>query len=244
MNRLYQQDLAFIQALGFGGFALGAASEIIRQLRSSATAVRCVVDVGCGAGPLSTALVDARFEVTGIDVSGELLAIAGSVCPAARFIHASIYDVEIPECQAILAVGEPLTYHDGDGAEDRVRGFFQRASETLPCGGMLIFDLIELGEPSLAGRVWRTGEDWAVLAETQEDQSARSLIRTIDTFRRVGNLYRRGREMHRVRLFDRGEVCGWLEQAGFCARTANAYGDFRLAPRRRAFFCTRVRLES
>jgi SAM-dependent methyltransferase len=239
MATLYGQDLAFIQAKGFSDLARGAAPEIVRLLRSAATPVRRVVDLGCGAGPLSAALVKAGFEVTGIDVSDELLSFARGACPSARFIHASIYDLEIPKCEAILAVGEPLTYHEADGGEGRVRGFVRRASETLTSGGMLIFDVIEMGEPSLAGRFWRSGEDWAVLSETEEDPGAKSLIRRVETFRKVGDLYRRGREVHRVRLFDTGEVCGWLETAGFNLTSAQSYGDFRLAQRRRAFFCTR-----
>ena len=239
MDGIYQQDLAFIQATGFSEFAWGAAPEILRRLRSAGTTMRRVVDVGCGAGPLSAALVDAGFEVTGIDVSEELLSISRCACPSARFIRGSIYDLEIPACEAILAVGEPLTYHDGDGAEERVRGLFQGASETLPPGGILIFDIIEVGEPPLSGRFWKSGDDWAVLVNTAEDQSSRTLVREIETFRRVGELYRRGREVHRVRLFDGAEVCGWLEAAGFGVTTAVEYGEFRLPPRRRAFFCTR-----
>lgn len=238
MSSLYQPDLAFIQASGFADFARGAAPEIVRQLSSAGT-VRRVVDVGCGAGPLTAALAHAGFEVTGIDVSTELLRFARAVCPSAHFIPGSIYDQRIPACDAILAVGEPLTYHDGGGAEDQVREFFQRASEALPSSGLLIFDLIELGDPSLAGHFWKTAEDWAVLSETQEDQKARNLVRTIETFRKVGDLYRRGREVHQVRLFDRTQVCGWLQQAGFSVTTSDSYGEFRLPPRRRAFFCVR-----
>lgn len=239
MNGLYQEDLAYIQAAGFGDFARGAAPEIVRLLRSASTDVRRVVDLGCGAGPLSAVLVEVGFEVTGIEVSKELLKIARGACPASRFIHGSIYDQRIPACEAILAIGEPLTYNEADGAEKRVREFFQRASEALPRGGMLIFDLIELGEPSLSGRSWKAGEDWAVLSETEDNPGARLLVRNIETFRKVDGSYRRGREVHRVRLFDRDEVSAWLEVAGFNVVTATSYGEFRLAARRRAFFCTR-----
>jgi len=43
-----------------------------------------------------------------MDNSAELVAIARAAVPRARFIHKSIYDAEIPACEAILAVGEPL----------------------------------------------------------------------------------------------------------------------------------------
>ena len=203
--------------------------------------VRRVLDAGCGAGPLARALADAGFEVTGIDPSAELLKVARAAAPAARFIQGSIYDVELPVCEAIVALGEPLTYHeDATDADQRVRGFFERASAVLPSGGVLIFDIIECGEPTLAGRSSSSGHDWAVLVETTEDARSRTLVRHIETFRAAGDLYRRGREVHRVRLFDTAELCRQLAGCGFAVETANAYGSQALAPRRRAFFATRA----
>ncbi|HZY72903.1 MAG TPA: class I SAM-dependent methyltransferase [Edaphobacter sp.] len=240
MEPLYQRDLAYIHAAAYGGLARGAAPEIVRLLKSAAIAVRRVVDVGCGAGPLTAQLVADGFEVTGVDPSAELLAIARTVAPGARFVNSSIYETDLPACEAIVAVGEPLTYHaEGTDADRLVRSFFQRASAALPRGGMLIFDVIETGELSLSGRSWGSADDWAVLVETREDPDARALVRTIETFRRVDGMYRRGRELHRVRLFDTGEILSQLAACGFATETAQAYGALRLAPRRRAFFCTR-----
>jgi hypothetical protein len=96
----------------------------------------------------------------------------------------------MPACEAIIALGEPLTYHEeGVDADGLVHSFFRASSDILPAGGMLIFDVIELGDPSLAGRYWSSGEDWVVLAETEEDQSSRTLVRRIETFRRVDHFY-------------------------------------------------------
>ncbi len=242
MESLYKQDLAYIQAAAFGGLAKGAAPEIVRLLKSATIQIRKVVDAGCGAGPLTAALVEAGFEVTGIDSSAELLAIARAAAPRAHFVNASIYDAEIPDCEAIVAFGEPLTYHtEGADADSLVQSFFQRVSDILPAGGMLIFDVIELGEPSLAGRFWSSGEEWAVLVDTWEDQDSQTLVRSIETFRRVDHLYRRGSEIHRVRLFDTGILCSQLAACGFATETAQSYGMQRLGPRRRAFFSTRMR---
>jgi len=105
---------------------------------------------------------------------------------------------------------------------------------------MLIFDVIEPGAPSLAGRFWSSGDDWAVLVDTREDQDSRVLVRDIQTFRQVDRLYRRGREIHRVRLFDTPTLCQQLATCGFAVETAQAYGAQRLGPRRRAFICTRM----
>lgn len=113
-------------------------------------------------------------------------------------------------------------------------------SSVLPAGGIFIFDTIELGAPSLAGRSWSSGEDWAVLVETTEDQSEQRLARRIETFRRIGKLYRRGHELHMLRLFDAQMLCGVLSSCGFAVKTALSYGKQQLLPRRRAFFATRL----
>jgi SAM-dependent methyltransferase len=241
MQSLYQRDLAYVHAAAFETVARGAAVEIVRRLKSSKTQVRRVMDVGCGSGPLTKALVDAGFEVTGVDPSAELLELARANVPAAHFIHASIYDVPMLDHEAVVAVGEPLTYHPEEAyADNLISDFFQRVAGALPQGGILIFDVIGLGEPSLAGRTWSSGDDWAVLVETTENQSERRLVRNIEVFRRVDDAYRRSHEVHTVRLFNVSRLCSQLAACGFAAETSQSYGAQQLPPRRHAFFATRL----
>lgn len=199
------------------------------------------MDMGCGAGPLTRALVDAGFDVTGVDTSAELLQIARANVPTAHFIHASAYDAPIQHYDAVVAVGEPLTYHsEAADADSLVSGFFQRVADALPPDGVFIFDVIGLGVPSLADRTWYSGDDWAVLVETTEDQNERSLIRDIQVFRRVGDNYRRSHEVHRVRLFDISILRNELAACGFAVETYHSYGAQQLPPRRHAFFAKRL----
>jgi SAM-dependent methyltransferase len=235
--QLYQCDLAHIHAVAFESIARGAAGEIVARLERAH--VSRVLDVGCGAGPLTKILVDAGFHVTGIDTSRHLLELARVNVPAAPFVHASVYDIDLRNYEAVVAVGEALTYHPEETDTDNlVHCFFQRVSQALPPGGLLIFDVIGLGEPTLAGRSWRSGADWAILVETTEDQSERRLVRSIETFRRVGNAYRRSHEIHHVRLFDIPALCARLVACGFSVETSSSYGAQQLPPRRRAFFAT------
>jgi SAM-dependent methyltransferase len=241
VQSLYQSDLAYVHATAFEALARGAAGEIVRRLQSSTANIHKVMDVGCGAGPLSRALVDAGFDVTGVDTSAELLRIARANVPTAHFIHASTYDIPILDCDAVVAVGEPLTYHSKTaGADSLVNGFFQRVADALPPGGILIFDVIGLGEPSLAGRSWHSGDDWAVLVETTENQTKRILVRNIEIFRRVRDAYRRSREVHNVRLFDISRLRNQLASYGFATETFQSYGTQQLPARRHAFIATRL----
>ena len=240
---LYQEDLAYIQAVAFGGLANGAMPAVIERLRASRIPVRRVVDVGCGAGISTRALVDAGFDTLAIEPSPSLLAIARLTAPGARFTLGSVYDLALEPCEAVLALGEPLTYHAPDiDADARLRAFCERAARALAPGGLLIFDLIEAEGAPLDTRGWSSADDWAILYETREDRAARRLTRYIETFRRpaadaIG--YRRSREVHDVRTFETRDVKQWLENAGFSVEIADRYGAHALGPRRRAFFATR-----
>lgn len=202
-----------------------------------------MIDVGCGAGVSTRALVDAGFDTCAVEPSESLLLIARTTAPGARFELASVYDVQLERCEAIVALGEPLTYHEPDAdADARLRAFFEQATRALAPGGLLIFDLIEAQGEALDARGWSSGDGWVILYETREDRAARRLVRSIETFRRTaagGSEYRRTREVHHVRTLETGDVQRWLDAAGFSVETADRYGAYALAPRRRAFFATR-----
>ena len=58
-----------------------------------------------------------------------------------------------------------------------------------------------------------------VLLEKEEDTELGPLTRRITTFPKVGERYRRGDEVHRLRLFRATEIAGELRRVGFRART-------------------------
>ena len=238
-HAFYDEDLAFIQAAGFGELAAAAIAAVIPKLK--ARGARRVIDVGCGAGVSTKALVDAGFDTLAIEPSAALLELARQAAPLAEFRQASAYDLALESCDAILAIGEGLTYHaPTEDAEARLHGFFGGASRALRKGGLMVFDLIETGDESLNARAWKAGPDWAVLSASAEDSERMQLTRDIETFRDDGGgSYRRRSEVHHVRLFQRRVVASWLEQAGFDVEVATGYGSFRLPRRRVAFYATR-----
>jgi len=180
----YGEDLAHVHAAGFGAFAESVAAYLLTRFQSSSVPIRRIIDIGCGAGVTTRAFSDAGFSVLGVEPSEPLIERARKASPGAEFVQASAYDIALPACEAIVAVGEVLTYHDDlDRADDRVREFFRSAHAALAPGGLLAFDVIATGEPSLTGKSWVSGEDWAVLVQVTEDPSNRSLTREIETFR-------------------------------------------------------------
>lgn len=52
-----------------------------------------ILDVGCGAGRVTKTLVDAGFDVVGLDVSREMVRAADRLVPEAAFVHGSATDL-------------------------------------------------------------------------------------------------------------------------------------------------------
>lgn len=238
----YLSDLAYIQHAGFGDFALGAAPGLLRMLREGGVRDGLVVDLGCGSGVWARELTQAGYEALGIDSSAALIELAGSVAPYARFVQASLYDAELPRCDAVTALGEPFSYIPDDmDAPPPLADLFARVRQALRPGGLFVFDLvIRSGNRPMSYRTWREGEDWAVLVDVAEDLPRSRLAREIVTFRRIGPVWRRSQETHQVATFDRAQVERELRRAGFAVRALRRYGDYELPPRRLAFRARRL----
>jgi len=213
----YAADLAFVHDQGFGDVAAAAAGELISRMRRAGLAGGRVVDLGCGSGVLAAALCAAGSPVLGVDVSAAMVALARKRAPAARFRVASLLDVEIPACEAIAIVGEGLGYL----RDARLGGGVARL----------------LRPPRR--EVHREGAGWAVLARSEVDPERRTLVREITVFRRVGRLYRRSHERHRVRLHRPAELAAALRRAGFATRRLGGYGALRFGPEQAGFVARR-----
>lgn len=217
----YDSDLAFIHDDGFGFHSRGAAPAILAELREHTIHDGLVVDLGSGSGIWARTLVDAGYDVLGVEFSRAMIRLAKRRAPEAQYVHASFFDADIPRCQAVTSLGECIGYRaDRSG---QLSGLFQRVYDALAPGGLFIFDLAEPGRGK--GRpVWVDHEDWGIMFRQEEDAVKRTLIRYITTFTRDGKSFRRKREVHELRLYTRSEVLGDLRRAGFRAKTLPTYG--------------------
>jgi len=241
-GRFYAADLAFVHDQGFGELASAAAGELISRMRRAGLAGGRVVDLGCGSGVLAAKLGAAGSPVLGVDVSRAMIALARKRAPAARFRVASLLDVEIPACEAIAIVGEGLGYLRDARLGGGVPRLLRRCHAALSPGGLLLLDVrvAPRGRARLLRRqVHREGDGWAVLARTEVGSDRRTLTREITVFRRVGRLYRRSHERHRVRLHRPAELERALRGAGFAARRLRGYGRLVFGPDQAGFAARR-----
>lgn len=221
----YGDDLAYIHARGFTALADAAADEILQLLGEPRGPV---VDLGCGNGVTTRALVAAGHDVIAVDSSPAMLELARRAAPEARFVRASVLDFQPPGgCAAVLAVGEVLNYADGS-----LDPLFGRVAAALKTGGLFAFDLAGPGRVpgSEPVRGWYEGDDWAILVETIEDRAGAALTRRMTTFRRVDGAWRRGHETHRQRLHRPLAVAGRLRDLGLRVRIRQGWKGTRFAP--------------
>jgi SAM-dependent methyltransferase len=233
----YNTDLAYIHDAGHGALARAAALTLLNELNRAGHAHGTVVDLGCGSGILASVLVDAGYDVLGIDVSDAMIALARSRAPKATFTVGSFASADIPACVAVTAIGEILNYTFDSGNDRRARrDLFERAHQALEPHGVFLFDVAgprgDLGDQH---RTYSTGPDWAVLVETSVDKDAATLTRAITTFRKTGELFRRDAETHQLALLDSADILGVLRDVGFDVQAMTAYGSLTLPERLTAF---------
>lgn len=240
-SRFYADDLAFVHQTGFADLARGAARFLVDSVHGR------VADLGCGSGLVAKPLVDAGCDVTCVDISPAMLALArrhvgASRASRARFVRASLFDVGAwargAKLDAVLAVGEPLSYLEAGKRPASLHRFFRNVAGVLRPGGAFVFDVIVMGAPSLTRSAFVGGDGWTTCVATT-DSGAR-LERDVTTFTRKGRVWARGHETHHVRVLDVYDVRRMLRAAGFTVRVRKRYGEHALAIRRRVFLCRRL----
>jgi SAM-dependent methyltransferase len=97
-----------------------------------------VVELGCGGGTPETALLAARFRVTGVDLSEEQLRRARQRIPHAEFVHADLTDIDFPpgSVDAVAAF-----YSFNHVPRDLLATLYARLHTWLAPGGLLLTTL-------------------------------------------------------------------------------------------------------
>ena len=97
-----------------------------------------VLDLACGTGTMTALLCEKGYDVTGIDLSCDMLSLASSKCDA-RFISADISDFDINEkfdyCICLL---DSINHLNG---VDDVNACFNCVYDSLNEDGLFIFDV-------------------------------------------------------------------------------------------------------
>jgi SAM-dependent methyltransferase len=140
----------------YSGFApfydriMGDRTEEVDRIRSyidrHRPGARSLLELGCGTGALLAGLAG-DLDVTGIDQSAEMLAVAQTAVPSARLIHGDMTAFSVPaRFDVIICMFDTLNHVP---SFDRWLSLFSCVHEHLAAGGLFIFDV------NTAGRLQR-----------------------------------------------------------------------------------------
>jgi SAM-dependent methyltransferase len=219
------RDLVFIHDAGFHSYALDSTPAILRLIQSANPERGLVIDLGSGTGRFAGEAVRVGYACLGIDQSRAMNTFARKAVPAARFRTESMFSAKLPTCTAVVSIGECLNYRDAGSNRRSLKTLFRAIYAALRPGGVFIFDIATPARaPKSQPRIHRTdAEDWNVISVTT--RRTYGLRRRVVYFKRHGEHYRRGEEVHDQNLYPAAAILAALRTVGFKARRLPA-SDF------------------
>lgn len=116
--------------------SLGRISEIKREVASFIEPGQSVLEIGCGTGSLAALMVERGAEVTGIDVSENMLAVARENAPRAKLLHMTATEIDRLPPGAFDAIVSTLVF--SELSEDELDFVLRATGKLLKPGGKLI----------------------------------------------------------------------------------------------------------
>ena len=220
----YRADLARIHHEGFGFHADAVAAGILKLLEPVRARRGLVLEIGCGSGLLTRYLVNAGHRVLATDASPAMVALTREYVPTAQGIERlRLPDDPVPDADAIVSVGHPLSYLDD---ERQLEQALVALAAALRRDGVLAFDICDFrwgearrDEPP---RVW-FDEEWVLITRTSVPDRG-TFRREMTTFVRAGEMWRRNDEVHDNVLVDTSQIPALLGRHGVDAEVRASFG--------------------
>jgi len=194
------------------------------------------VECACGTGNLTLPFRRMGLQITGVDLSGEMLARAMEKARAAGltvpFVRQDMCALSVPRrVDCVLATCDGVNYL---ASPDKARAFFQAAYAALKPGGALIFDVSTPDKlKNTLGNNTLFSDDDAVSYIWRNAWNEKTACVTLGLslfVRRADGAYDRLEEKQVQRAHSRPELRQWLGEAGF--QQIQFYGRLRMTPPR------------
>ena len=180
---------------------------------------RTAVDLACGTGSVALLLAQMGMQVTGVDLSEEMLAVAFQkaleqenrplfVCQPLQNLHLPVaVDLAVCALDSLDYITDPK-----DCAQA-----IKRIYKALNPGGCFIFDVNTPEKlKAMDGQVFvDEDEDVFCLWRGEFDPQTNICSYGMDLFQRQGKLWERSFEEHREYAYSQAQLLGYLKDAGF-----------------------------
>ena len=202
-------------------------NEILKQ---EGITPRNAVDLACGTGTVTMLLAKQGVEVTGVDLSPEMLYVAAQKAQDMEkpplFVCQPLQELNLPRGVdlAVCALDSLDYITDPADCAEAVR----RVYRVLNPGGCFIFD-VNTPEKlrAMDGQIFLDEDDDVYCVWRGEfDEESNICTYAMDLFQRKGNNWQRSYEEHREYAYSEEQLVGYLRQAGFT--NIAVYADRRL----------------
>lgn len=202
------------------------ADYVERHFRKWKRPVRCVAELGCGTGSLTKLLAERSYQVTAVDLSPDMLAVAEQKCRGLEvlFLCQDMSRLTLLEhADAVISCLDSVNYVTRPAA---LRRTFRRVHRALAPGGLFLFDVKTPAALEGAGGQTYLDEDDDLFCVWRGEYSPKRRVcgYGLDLFlRKEDGSWSRGGEYHEEYAYTPEELEGFLREAGF--KHIKIYGD-------------------
>ena len=227
------QNLAFSYDRLTNDVPYGAVVDFYRQiLEIEGLAPRTAVDLACGTGSVTHLLAQQGLDVTGVDMSEDMLCVAADKCSdlpnRPRFVCQRLEELTLS--RGVDFAVSALDSIDYITNPEDCRKAFSRIYRALNPGGCFIFD-VNTPEKlrAMDGQVFLDeDEDVYCVWRGEFDEKTNICSYGMDLFQRKGETWERSFEEHQEYAYSAQQLKSYLREAGFT--NIRIYGDRRLSP--------------
>lgn len=188
-----------------------------------------VLELACGTGILSVMLAQKGFEVTGLDLSADMIALAKKRAQGVAqldFIEGNMPDLsQVGHYDMVTCYSDSLCYMED---EVELGQAFEQVYAQLKTGGRFLFDVHSTYQTDqvFPGYSYHdNAEDFAFVWDTYADEPPHSVVHELTFFvKEADGRFQRYDEVHEERTYELLTYEILLEQAGF--KNVQIYADF------------------
>ncbi|MBD0255373.1 MAG: class I SAM-dependent methyltransferase [Cytophagales bacterium] len=213
----------------------GEVDYLVKLLEQYASRPRSILNLGCGTGKHDFLLADRGYDVTGVDLSADMIAVADQTRQASatrgttQFLTGDLREVRLGrQFDAVVSLFHVMSYQVTNADLDRA---FQTVKAHLKPGGTFVFDAWYgpgvLTDPPVT-RVKRLEDEVIAVTRTAEPvmhprENVVDVNYALFVRDKQQNAYQEVQEQHRMRYLFVPEVEMLLAKHGFTLRKAEEW---------------------
>lgn len=178
------------------------------------------LDVGCGTGSMTILLAKEGFDVTGVDLSSDMLMVAKEKAETEK-VSISLFQQDMRELEGLGSFDYVTILCDSLNyilTEEDVKRTFLSARNHLTAGGLLLFDVHSIHKINeiFIGQTFGSNEErLSYIWQCYEGELENSVEHDLSFFIQNGTKYDRYDELHTQRTFSVDDYTQWLIECGY-----------------------------